>query len=216
LAKSAKKPAKQRRPWRSTVARHPERLSIELARLAGMSLDRVSAKHGVKRDAIARHMASLSEDYKAALALNVPLEQLVEKASAEGQSLLDCFAVINSVTMQQLISAAASGDRHAVANLSRAAIEGLRERGKLTGEILQTPTIQNVTNNAVVFMASPFMAQLQTMLLARLQPYPDALRAVLSGLEELEGASTSTEPPPEMPPTAFPAALLEAPRAAAA
>ena len=85
MAKSAKKPLKERRPWRSTVARHPERLSIELARLSGMSLDRCAAKYGVKRDAIARHMASLSEEYKAALALDVPLEELVERASQEGK-----------------------------------------------------------------------------------------------------------------------------------
>ncbi len=107
---------------------------------------------------------------------------------------LDHFNVVRSVTMQQLLSAAAVGDRHAVANLSRAVIETLRERGKLTGEILQTPTIQNVTNNVQVLMSLPFMTELQRMLLERLQPFPAALEAALDGLQELEGTCTPTRP----------------------
>src|SRR5689334_25356286 len=88
LARSAQKPEKEARPWRCQVCKHPERLSIELARLSGMSLDRVAAKFDVQRDAVFRHMNNhVTPEARAALALDVPLEQIVERASQEAGSL---------------------------------------------------------------------------------------------------------------------------------
>lgn len=188
---------------RSQIARHPDRLAIELARIAGVSLDRISAKYGVHRDAVARHMASLPEDYKAALAVDVPLEELAERAAKEGGSLLDHLSIIRMTLTSQLLAAAACNDRHAVANLARAATEVSREIGKLTGDILRTPTITNITNQAVIFMGSPFMANLEAMLIRRLAPHPAALRDVMEGLAELQGELPDNDPDP-LPPAPAP------------
>ncbi|AWN47154.1 hypothetical protein DK419_13205 [Methylobacterium terrae] len=199
--------AKTPRERRSQIARHPDRLAIELSRIAGVSLDRIAAKYGVHRDAIARHMASLPDDYKAALAADVPLEELAARAAKEGGSLLDHFGIIRMTVMQQLLAAAACNDRHATANLARAATDVSREIGRLTGDILNTPTVTNITNQAVIFMGSPFMANLEAMLIRRLAPHPAALRDVMEGLAELQG---DTPDGPDSPPPVAPPRLIDA------
>jgi len=49
------------------VCRHPDRLRIELLRLSGLSLDLVSARFRVHRDAVHRHMLHISDADRAAL-----------------------------------------------------------------------------------------------------------------------------------------------------
>ncbi|MCJ2077907.1 hypothetical protein MKK68_20050 [Methylobacterium sp. E-016] len=171
---------------RSQITRHPERLSIELARLKGVSLDKIAARFDVHRDAIARHMANLDPDYRAALAADVPISELAERAAAEGGSILDNLSVLRGGLMQAAFVAKAGNDHHAYAALSRVALEVIRETGKFTGEMANAPTIQNITNNVAVLMHSPIMHRLQAMLASRLRPYPEAFDAVMDGLAELE------------------------------
>ncbi len=164
---------------------------IEMARIAGVSLDNVATKYDVGRDAVWRHMEHLPPDRRAMLIADVPMQELVERASAEGMGLLDYLSVIRSTLISQMLAAAACNDRHATANLAGKATDVLREVGKLTGELLESArsitTINNVTQNAVTFMASPLFGQLETMLMRRLAPHPEALKSVVEGLAELEG-----------------------------
>src|SRR5687767_9904096 len=99
-------------------------------------------------------MEKLSPEYRAMLAADVPLEEIVERASKEAGSLLDHINLVRSIATQQLIAASAAGDRHATANLSRAVIEALREKGKITGELLQVPSVLNITNNNFALLMS--------------------------------------------------------------
>lgn len=168
------------------IERHPERLSIELARLKGLSLDRISERWGVHRDAVARHMAKLDPDYRAALAADVPLSELAERAAQEGGSLLDNLAVLRSGLMTAAVQAKAAGDNYAYSSLARVALEVIRESGKFTGEMVNAPSVQNITNNVAILMRHPVMHQMQAMLADRLAPYPEALHAVMVGLSELE------------------------------
>lgn len=168
--------------------RHPDRLAIELASLSGMSLDRIAERFAVKRDSIWRHMKSLDPAYRAALVSDVPLEEMAARAAKEGLSLLDQLMVLRQSLLHAAIEAKASGDHYAHATLSNAAVNAIREAGRLTGELKNTPTITNITNNVAVLMASPLMQRLQTMLATRLGPHPAALAAVLEGLAELEAA----------------------------
>lgn len=170
------------------IARHPDRMAIELAYFANMSLDRIAERYGVTRDSIWRHVKKLDPAYRAALVADVPLEQMAERAAKEGISLLDQLSVLRMGLMHSAIEAKAAGDHYAHATLSNAAVNAIREAGRLTGELKNVPTIQNVTNNVAVIMASPVMARLQTMLAQRLGPHPQALEAVLAGLAELEAS----------------------------
>ena len=91
--------------------------------------------------------------------------------------------------------------------LAGKAVDVLKEIGKLTGEMLRSAPITNITHNTAVFLQSPAFNRLEQMLLECLTPYPDALRAVLSGLEALEAEQPASGPP---------MITMEAPHAAAA
>jgi hypothetical protein len=70
--------------------------------------------------------------------------------------------------------------------------EGLRDVSKLTGEALEhVSNISLVQNN---FYQSPDYLALQAMLVQALAPFPDAMRAVLAGLEALEGDTPGDAP----------------------
>lgn len=171
---------------KSQISRHPDRLSIELARVKGVSLDRIAEKYGVHRDAVARHMAALDPDYRAALAADVPIAELAERAAKEGGTILDNLSVLRAGLMQSAYVAKAGNDHHAYAALSRVALEVIRETGKFTGEMVNAPSIQNVVNNTLVLMNAPPIMRLRSMLERRLAPFPEAYDAVMAGLAELE------------------------------
>lgn len=198
------------------VCRHPDRIKIETAKLAGASLDAVAAKFECKRDALWRHMAKhVDEDRRALLVAGVPLRELADRAADEGVSLLDYFAIIRSTLMNQMIAAASVNDRHATAALAGKATDALKEIGKLTGEILRSAPVANVTNhNTVLFMASPAFATLERMLVERLAPHPAALQAVLEGLRSLEGSPGEPDDPPPPPTITLPATEVSHARAA--
>ena len=168
------------------VARHPDRLSIEIARIKGVSLDAIAAKFDVHRDAIARHMAGLDPSYRAALAGDVPIAELAERAGREGGSVMDNLATLQMSLSRAALQAEAAGDRYGHAALSRVWLEATRELGKFTGAMANAPSIMNVTNNVAIMMNSPILHRLQLMLSQRLAPYPDAFDAVMAGLAELE------------------------------
>lgn len=158
---------------RSQISRHPDRLRIELARTAGVSLDKIAKRFGVHRDAIARHMESLSPEYRGQLVADVPIEELAQRARDTDGSLLDHFAIIRMTLMQQMLAAATCNDRHATAALARAATEVSREIGKLSGEIQRlNPGV--TINTTVAIMNSPVFHELETGLIAIARQHPDA------------------------------------------
>lgn len=127
---------------------------------------------------------------KAAMVADVPLSELAERAVREGGSLLDYFTIVRSTVMSALQRANAVDDYTGTAALAKRATEINREIGRLTGELLNSAPVSHFTQNNV-FLGSPAMAQLEAMLIEKLAPFPDAMRAVLTGLQALDG----TKPP---------------------
>lgn len=157
-----------------------------MLRVAGASLDAIAVKYDVKRDAIWRHMQKHVSDAARSLHLSgVPIAEMAEKAAKEGTSLLNYFGLLRSVVIQQMMLAASINDGHRTAVLAGRAVEVLREIGRLTGELSKIGNL-TVNNNATIFMNSPLFADLEAMLLDRLRAYPEALRAVVDGLRELD------------------------------
>ena len=184
-----KRPAPVVKP-RCTVCHHKERHRIEMLRVAaGATFESLAAQFQLGRWAIMRHMANhVSADTKSALMADVPLRELADRAAAEDVSLLDHLMLIRRTVMGQMIGAAAVNDRTGTALLAGKALEVVKETGKFTGELLRSAPLQHITNNNVaVFMSSPTYSRLERMLLERLAPHPEALRAVVEGLEQLEG-----------------------------
>ena len=137
---------------------------IEQTRLAGASLDAISAKY-LSRDSIFRHMrAHVSEDLRAEYLAAVPLKELAEKAAAEGISVLQYLSIVRSTLMNQFQLAASVNDRHGTSALAGRLNETLRKIGRITGELMRTPAVQNITNT-VNFINSPIFMDLQQMLI---------------------------------------------------
>ena len=172
---------------RCGLCRHPERHRIETLRLGGTPVDTLAAKFDLGRDIIYRHMISHVEaDVKAMMIADVPLRQLAEKAAAESMSLLDYLSLIRSTVMAQMLAAAAVNDRSGTAKLAGRATLVIEQIGRLTGEMLATAPVQNITNNYTAILTSPAFHEVEKTLLECLAPHPQALAAVLTGLERLE------------------------------
>lgn len=110
------------------------------------------------------------------------LSELAEKATSENVTLIDYLSMIRSVLMARFLAAAETGDNGNTGLLSGRLTELLRLQASVTGELSKAGS---VVNNNTLIMASPIMSELQTMLMARLRPYPDALREVVDGLRQL-------------------------------
>ena len=181
-----------------SVCKHAERGRIEATRIAGASLDSIAAKFSIGRDALWRHMAKhVSEDLKAQYIADVPIKELAARASEEGLGLLDYFAIVRGILLQQFQLAASVNDKNGTAVLAGRLTEVLREIGKVTGELMRSPSVMNVTNT-VNFVNSPVFVDLQQMLIKRLGGHPEALAAVIDGLRELETRSARPMAAPVM------------------
>jgi len=185
------KPRPAHRPC--LVCNHPDRALIERAKIAGAGTEDVAGRYRVSADAIYRHMRNhVTDEARAAYASQEGLNALAKQAAEDGLSTLDRYRIANGFLMNQLQQAAAQNDGSKVAAVSRAMFEGLRDVSKLTGEALEhVSNISLVQNN---FYQSPDYLALQAMLVQALAPFPDAMRAVLAGLEALEGDTPGDAP----------------------
>jgi hypothetical protein len=170
-----------------TACAHSERQRIEMLISGGVSFRAASRKFGLSRHVLERHFKHhVSAQRRAQLVAGggapLQLHELAEKAADLGLSLLDYLGIVRSGLLEQFLAATEAGDRNGCASVAGKLLEALRMQAQLSGD-LQRVTAP-VTNNVLV-MNSPLMADLQSMLITRLRPYPDASRAVLDGLREL-------------------------------
>jgi hypothetical protein len=175
---------------RCTVCSHPDRVLIEATRIAGASLDTISAKYKVSRDSIWRHMSKhVSDDLRAEYLAAIPLKELAERAAVEGVSVLDHFRIVRSVLMTQFQLAASVNDRNACATLAGRLTEVLRAIGSISGE-MSNLAVNNLTiNNTTNILNSPIFASLQANLLHALAPFPEARGAVVAALRQMDEAN---------------------------
>jgi hypothetical protein len=176
-----------------TICRHERRYEIELALTAGVSSRAVAKKFTVSRDAAWRHLTNhVTPERRAQLVAGpMKLGQLAEKATAEGTTLIDYLGMIRSVLMARFLAAAETGDNQSTGLLAGRLNEALRLMASVTGE-LQNATA-GVTNN-ILIANSPFVADLQSMLLRVLSPFPEARLAVIRGLEDLSSRAIPSAP----------------------
>jgi hypothetical protein len=138
---------------------------------------------------------------------------LAQKASTEGDSVLDYLRMCRSTLVGQLAAMNEAGDARGAAYITGQLVRVLESIAKVTGEIgdlARSVTINNMTNVAVL-TEHPDFAKMQASLLRALGPYPDARRAVVDALRELEAGTTRAALPHARAPTVAAAngALLE-------
>src|SRR5271156_5632563 len=87
---------------RCSICCHPDRHAIEMAHVAGCSLEAIARRfgtdaHPLHRASVHRHVKHHIDDtLRASLLADVPLAELSARAAKEGGSLLDYFALIRS------------------------------------------------------------------------------------------------------------------------
>jgi hypothetical protein len=183
-----------------TVCRHPDRSRIEATRVAGASLDSISAKYKISRDAIWRHCTNhIPEDLRAQYLADVPVRELAQKAAAEGISVLQYLSLIRGTLISEFQLAAAVHDRHATSALAGRLNEVLRSIGAISGELGDMARSITINGNVVNIMNHPQLANLQANLLRALAPFPEARAAVIGALRAMDSPvdelAASARPP---------------------
>jgi hypothetical protein len=172
---------------RCLVCNHLDRALIEGGRVAGVSIDVLSARFGLSRDAIWRHCkAHISNDARADYLAAIPMTELAQKAALEGVSVLEYFRIIRATLMQQFQMASSLNDRNGVAVLAGRLTETLRAIGSISGEMGSMAANSITINNTTTIMNSPVFASLQANLLQALAPYPEARAAVVMALRHMD------------------------------
>jgi hypothetical protein len=179
-----------------TICRHEHRALIEATRIAGASLDNISAKYSVSRYAIHRHMrAHVDDDLRAEYLAAVPLKELAERAAAEGLSVLQYLSLTRSILVQQLQLASSVNDRNGVSNIARTLNDTLGKIGAITGEMgaiaARNITINNTVNNV---LQAPEVIDLRSAAMLALRPFLDAALALASAWHEVEERAERRQP----------------------
>ena len=169
---------------RCSVCTHEQRYRIELALVGGASREAVGKRFRVSSDAAGRHLRNhVSAERRAQLVAGpLKLADLAEKAAEEGLALIDYLALVRTTLVSQFLAAAEINDRPGTALVAGRLLRCLELTAQLTGEISRTGA---TITNQIAIVNSPYMADLQAMLIRTLGPYPEARAAVLMGLEEL-------------------------------
>lgn len=186
-----------------SVCRSEHRVLIEQARIVGCSLDTISAKYSVSRDAVFRHMrAHVSEDLRAEYLAAVPLAELAQKAASEGLSVLQYLSIVRSTLLNAFQLAANVGDRNGTAILAGRLNETLRTIGQLSGELGDMAMRSVTINGNINIMNNPVLANLQANILKALAPFPAAREAVIGALRAMDAPvdelAASASPPDSM------------------
>jgi hypothetical protein len=160
---------------------------------AGVSLDRIAEKFGVKRDAIWRHSENhMSMEEKAALLIGpAKLHDLAEACAAEATDLRDYYGIVRSVLFGQLMKLAKANDASGVAVIAARITHVLRDIGKMTGELstLTSSTVINFHSNTMVLNSAPF-TDLQQGLIRVCARHPEALPDIMALFTELDDKYT--------------------------
>lgn len=154
---------------RCTVCAHEQRKEIDAALVQGKAFTVIARQYGLHHDAVNRHSKSH---------LSTALVKLkAEREVAGVRTALDRLESLYERTERLLDQAETDG----VKGLQLQAIRELRSCletiAKITGELDEKPTV------TVNLAGSPEWAQLQTLILLALQPYPDARLAVADAID---------------------------------
>ncbi|MHB8423923.1 MAG: hypothetical protein ACYDB9_02035 [Gammaproteobacteria bacterium] len=170
-----------------TICRHEQRHRIELALVSGASRQAVARKFNVSPHAAWRHgVKHITPERRAQLVAGpLKLHELAERAAQADMALQDYLGALRGSLFEQYLQAAEVGDRNGCATLSGRVIEVLRLEAQVNGEITKATSF--VTNNTLV-MSSPAMVEFEEMLVQCLRPFPDAMRAVFVGIEQMRGS----------------------------
>jgi hypothetical protein len=171
------------------VCKHPERPRIELLVAGGASHRSVGAKFGLSHYSIGRHWKHTPEERKVALAIGpVGEAALAARVSEESASVLDNLRAVRAGLWHLFDMAVTAGDRSGGSLLAGRLNENLNSVARLTGQIMQSPMIQNTTINLGLRENEQF-ERLKLEIVRILSNHPAALADVIREFERVEQSS---------------------------
>ncbi|WOJ89896.1 hypothetical protein RZS28_00850 [Methylocapsa polymorpha] len=148
----------------------------------------INIKAALHRDAVWRHVENhVSDETKASYLLGpAKVADLANAAADESRTVIDYLAIVRSILMNALDSAAQRGKPYEIERISGRMVEVLREIGRITGEVSQfaAATI-NITNNTQILNSAPFM-DLQSGLLQICARHPEARADIIALFRDLD------------------------------
>jgi len=173
---------------RCKVCYHLERIRIELLLAQGASQRSVARKFGLSEDSVQRHWTRhIDDERRARLVVGpVAMEALAARLAEESESILDHHRVVRAGLYERYSACLAAGDSSGVALLAGRLTEINNAISKLTGELANSPLVQNNTVNN--FYAQPEFLSFQDSIVRVLSRFPEAYAAVLAEFERLEAA----------------------------
>lgn len=191
---SPRDPRPNGRFTKCSTCKHPERERIEMLSCGGASLESLAEKFSTEKNPLTKHCLSrhmrnhVAPETKEALAGGpAHLNQLAERAAKENMSILDYLQILRSTLMRQLTNCNIADDAFSTSRLAATLLAVLQEIGRLTGEISNIQSL-HLHRHGHVLLNDPAILNMQSALLAALQPFPEARRAVIVALRELEAA----------------------------
>ena len=169
---------------RCGICKHASRAQIEHALTKGVSQRQVAKRFKCSEDALSRHWARhVPPALKVAKKIQVlkPGAALDELLVDEGRGLLENLHIIRAQLFRQFDAAVALEDRAGVKAMSNELHRNLELGAKATGELQQNAR-PSVTN---IILSQDYVA-LRLRILQALRPFPDAARAVVAALQQLE------------------------------
>jgi hypothetical protein len=178
------------------VCRHPDRQRIEALQAAGLSLDKLSAKFGLHRDALHRHWhRHVDPEAKTSLLIGPgKLQALAEVCAEEGGSSLDHLKILRGVLFGALERRAGMRDDGALPSLSNQILKTLRAISTLTGEISSIANTITINNNNLTVISSEPFRDMQDGLLRLCAKHPDARADIVALLRGLDDKYASAGP----------------------
>lgn len=165
-------------PRTCTVCSHPEREAVDEALVAGESTGKLAGRYRtIHERALRRHRDN-----------HLPAKLVMaEKAAevAEAGDLLDQVRGLQGRALGILDKAEGTGDLRTALGAIREARGNLELLAKLLGELDERPVV-NV-------LVSPEWMELRAVIVAALEPHPEALGAVAGGLAKLGGTADGSQ-----------------------
>jgi hypothetical protein len=161
-------------PRSCTICEHPDREAIDEALVGGASNRSVASLYDVSEAAVRRHKANH-------LPAKLVMAQAAEEV-AQADDLLGQMQDLQSRTLAVLEAAETTNQHRTALSAIREARSNLELLAKLLGELDERPVVN--------LSVSPQWLELRAVIVAALEPHPDALSDVLRALENGSNGST--------------------------
>ena len=154
-------------PRKCAICTHPDKEAIDEALVGGVAFPAVVAKYRVSKDSLSRHKANH-------LPAKLVMAQAAEEV-AQADNLLEQVRDLQGRALAILGKAETAGDLRTALGAIREARGNLELLAKLLGELDDRPQVN--------ILVSPEWLELRTVIVAALEPHPQARGAVLRALE---------------------------------